>query len=145
MPVNNFRPRPRLYRSGLYRGGRRIIAFMCPGCGFRVSAGSVQRQSDIELVRRLRPNANAGYVNVRQLRLFIEAVRSQVNWDSTWVSMDELYRIIEYISQMDNNDSMELDRPSTSSTTSSTTEDVPDTTPLLIADVLNRFENLDLH
>ncbi|KAG8763468.1 hypothetical protein FRC12_008530 [Ceratobasidium sp. 428] len=140
MPVNN-RQRPRLYRSGLYRGGRRILAFMCPGCGFRVAANVVQRQNDIERMRRLRPNANGGYINVRQLRLFIEAVRSEVDWDSTWVSMDELYRIIEFISQMDNNDSMELDRPSTSSTT----DDVSDTTPLLIADVLDRFENLDLH
>ncbi|KAG8734652.1 hypothetical protein FRC10_011593, partial [Ceratobasidium sp. 414] len=114
---------PATTRQRLYRGHRRIYAFLCPGCGFQHAADHIEHYANAIRARRNRRYGR--YVSVRQLRMFIEAARSQIDWDSSWVSMDDLYRIIEHISQMDNEDSMDVDNA-----------------PLVIHDVLDQLENL---
>ncbi|KAG8725151.1 hypothetical protein FRC09_007140 [Ceratobasidium sp. 395] len=69
----------------------------------------------------------SGYLMVRQLRLFIEIARAEVDWDSPWVSMDQLYRIIQFIAQMDGSDYMDLDA-----------------SPLAIRHLAHRFEHLSI-
>ncbi|KAG8741000.1 hypothetical protein FRC10_003459 [Ceratobasidium sp. 414] len=114
------------HRERLYRGHHCIYAFMCPRCGFRISADHIEHYCNA--IRARREQRYGRYISVRQLRVFIEIARSQIDWDSAWVSMDDLYRIVEYVSQMDNEESMDID-----------------TVPLAIHDVLNRLENLSMN
>ncbi|KAG8726949.1 hypothetical protein FRC10_006607, partial [Ceratobasidium sp. 414] len=114
------------HREHLYSGHHRIYAFMCPGCGFRISADHIKHYCNAIHVRH--EWRYGRYISVRQLRMFIEIARLQIDWDSTWVSMDDLYRIVEYVSQMDNEESMDID-----------------TVPLAIHNILNRLENLSMN
>ncbi|KAG8714876.1 hypothetical protein FRC08_011306 [Ceratobasidium sp. 394] len=112
-------------QRGLYRGHRRVYAFLCPACGFRFAAGQVECYVNAIRARRVRRYGR--YISVRQLRMFIEVARSQIDWDSTWVTLDELYEIIELVAQMDNEDSMDVDNA-----------------PLAIQDVVDRLGNLNM-
>jgi hypothetical protein len=110
----------------LYRGHRRIFAFMCPGCGFQFAADRIEHYSNAIRARRNRRYGR--HVSVLQLRMFIEIARSQIDWESSWVSMDDLYRIVEHISQMGDEDSMDIDNA-----------------PLIIHDVLDQLESLNIN
>jgi hypothetical protein len=92
----------------LYHGNRRIYAFQCPSCGYWVASDHIEHYANVIRARRNRRHGR--YISVRHLRMFIEIVRSQVNWEDAWVSMDELYRIVEHVSQMGNEDSMDLNQ-----------------------------------
>jgi hypothetical protein len=105
---------------------RQVYAALCPVCRFRIAA--IHTSRFINAIRPRRSRWHGRYVSIRQLRLFIEIARTEVDWNSAWISMDELYQIIEHVSQMDTDDSMDVD-----------------SAPLAIQDVVNRFENLNFN
>jgi hypothetical protein len=114
------------HQQRLYRGHRSIYVFVCPGCGFQVAADHIEHYSNIIRARRNRRSGR--YVSVHMLHMFIEIAWSQLDWDSLYVSMDDLYRIIDHISQMGDEESMDVDAA-----------------PPAIYDVLDQSENLDIN
>ncbi|KAG8714623.1 hypothetical protein FRC09_017418 [Ceratobasidium sp. 395] len=110
----------RRQRSSLPTYGRR-----CPTCGHRTSSRRLERQTDLIPVQRDRRWGR--YINVRQLRLFIEIAREQVDWESAWINVEILEQIIAHISQMPDDTEMDLD-----------------TSPSMINQVIHQLENLGL-
>ncbi|KAG9087599.1 hypothetical protein FS749_002809 [Ceratobasidium sp. UAMH 11750] len=115
------------HQRHLYHGHRRIYGFQCPGCQYRFSTAQIEHYSNVIRARRHRRHGHR--IAVRQLRMFIEVVRSQIDWEGDWISMDELYRIIEHVSQMNDEDIMDVDN----------------STPLAIHNVLDHLESLSLN
>ncbi|KAG8720195.1 hypothetical protein FRC09_009960 [Ceratobasidium sp. 395] len=58
---------------------------------------------------RAYPDWRFRYTNVEQLRLFLQIAQSQVDWEWSWIRIDELYRILEEVSQKRNEDKMDVD------------------------------------
>ncbi|KAG8709160.1 hypothetical protein FRC12_004319 [Ceratobasidium sp. 428] len=119
MPSASTRPQ-RPYRSSLPN-----YTFHCPSCGHGIAHNRIERHCAI--IRGVNRRRIGRYVNVRQLRLFIEIARAELDWTNAWVSMELLQAIIAHIAQMRDEDDMDID-----------------TQPSPIQDVIHRLAELGL-
>ncbi|KAG8775112.1 hypothetical protein FRC12_001666 [Ceratobasidium sp. 428] len=109
-----------------YRSHLPNYTLHCPSCGHGIPQSRIERH---QAVIRAHTRCRFGrYVNIRQLRLFIEIARQDIDWNNLWVSMELLENIIAHIAQMRDEDDMEVD-----------------TQPSPIQQVINGLENLGLN
>ncbi|KAG8723933.1 hypothetical protein FRC09_001113 [Ceratobasidium sp. 395] len=155
---------PRTFRQQLmYRGVRPLRRFHCKGCGATINARTIENCADASRARRYRREGR--FIAVRVMRMFIQMVAAMMDsWGGTWVSMHQLYEVIEYIAQSDpveptptdenGTDENVTDEHGTNETSPDVTstndapmasDDIPmafDDSSTLIRDVLNQLENL---
>ncbi|KAG9080916.1 hypothetical protein FRC07_014742 [Ceratobasidium sp. 392] len=94
-------------RRSNYRSHFPNYTFRCPACNHSIPSSRLERFTAV--TRRQRSGQYGRYINVRQLRIFIEMVRREVDWDCAWVNVEVLERIIAYVSQMRDEDDMDVD------------------------------------
>ncbi|KAG8691379.1 hypothetical protein FRC09_011638 [Ceratobasidium sp. 395] len=109
----------------MFRGHRPIVQFSCRGCGRLIAARSIENCADAVRARRNRRFGR--FIGVRQLRMFVEMVRGMLDWGLPFLSMHQLYQVIEHIAQKGDEETIDID------------ESAP-----LIRDMLNQLENLNI-
>ncbi|KAG9125040.1 hypothetical protein FRC07_009214 [Ceratobasidium sp. 392] len=57
---------------------------------------------------RLIRNRRHGSIKAGQLRMFIEVARAQIDWNVSWIDIDDLYCLIEEISQKPDNEEIDV-------------------------------------